>query len=226
MNATNDFSRRRPRIPSREWTDHSWPAPVGSRDAARECATAADVRVAAPDTIRGIVFDSLMHQPIPDATVQADSGGVSTLTDREGRFTLIAPDNDPSGDGVSRPPGSHRPGQSPGGSDADDVALDAGALHAVARDDLGARLPGAGHGKGTTTGSSSAPRAEADGSTRFAGAQVRVSWDFNTPGGGRTARPAVPTPGRTRRAPTTPAERLPTTTCTSSDIPPPSVRGP
>ena len=47
---------------------------------------------AAPDTIRGIVFDSLLHQPIPDATVQADDGAVSTMTDREGRFTLIAPE--------------------------------------------------------------------------------------------------------------------------------------
>lgn len=43
------------------------------------------------DTIRGIVFDSLLHQPIPDATVQADAGNVSTMTDREGRFTIIAP---------------------------------------------------------------------------------------------------------------------------------------
>jgi hypothetical protein len=28
----------------------------------------------APDTIRGIVFDSLLHQPIPEATVQANAG--------------------------------------------------------------------------------------------------------------------------------------------------------
>ena len=42
------------------------------------------------DTIRGIVFDSLLHQPIPDATVQADAGGVATTTDKEGRFTLMA----------------------------------------------------------------------------------------------------------------------------------------
>ena len=43
------------------------------------------------DTIRGIVFDSLLHQPIPDATVQSDAGAVTTMTDREGRFTLISP---------------------------------------------------------------------------------------------------------------------------------------
>jgi hypothetical protein len=54
-------------------------------------AVPAVIHPAARDTIRGIVFDSLLHQPIPDATVQADAGNVSTMTDREGRFTIIAP---------------------------------------------------------------------------------------------------------------------------------------
>ena len=47
---------------------------------------------AMPDTIRGVVFDSLLHQPIPEATVQANAGVYSTLTDKEGRFTLISPE--------------------------------------------------------------------------------------------------------------------------------------
>ena len=46
---------------------------------------------AAIDTIRGVVFDSLLHQPLTEATVQADAGAISTQTDREGRFELISP---------------------------------------------------------------------------------------------------------------------------------------
>jgi Carboxypeptidase regulatory-like domain len=51
------------------------------------------VRRAVADTIQGIVFDSLMHAPLEGATVQADAGTATTMTDREGRFTLIAPDS-------------------------------------------------------------------------------------------------------------------------------------
>ena len=52
-------------------------------------ATAMPSTVAA-DTIRGVVFDSLMSEPLARATVSAEPGGISTTTDELGRFTLIS----------------------------------------------------------------------------------------------------------------------------------------
>jgi hypothetical protein len=59
---------------------------------ARALPAPAHAAVTPPDTIRGIVFDSLMHAPIEGASVQGDPGGATTMTDREGRFTLASPD--------------------------------------------------------------------------------------------------------------------------------------
>jgi hypothetical protein len=59
---------------------------------ARALPPSARAALAQPDTIRGIVFDSLMHAPIEGASVQGDPGGATTMTDREGRFTLVSPD--------------------------------------------------------------------------------------------------------------------------------------
>src|SRR5450755_3611116 len=68
-----------------------WAAAVTIASLAGAAAPARALTNRAPaDTIRGIVFDSLLHQPIPDATVQSDAGGVATTTDKEGRFTLMA----------------------------------------------------------------------------------------------------------------------------------------
>jgi carboxypeptidase family protein len=132
---------------------------------------------AALDTIRGIVFDSLLHQPIPDATVQSDAGAVTTMTDREGRFTLISPQP------IHRVTVFHdfldRTGL---GSLAADVTektshsmmvLSTPSL-ATIWSRLCAGLPLEKGRGGIVFGSVRA----ADGTTRLAGAQVRVSWDY------------------------------------------------
>ena len=136
---------------------------------------------AVPDTIRGIVFDSLLHQPIPDATVQADEGAVSTMTDREGRFTLIAPETihrvtvfhdflDRSGLGSLQAAVTEKTSHSM-------MVLSTPSLATI-----WARLcPGRTLEKGRSGIVFGSVRA-ADARTRLSGAQVRVSWDFNAPG--------------------------------------------
>ena len=133
-----------------------------------------------PDTIRGIVFDSLLHQPIPEATVQANAGAYSTLTDREGRFTIISPEK------ITRVTVFHdfldRSGL--GSLEAEVTPKTSHAMMVISTPSLAtiwAKLcPGLDLAKGrggivfgSVTG--------ADGKTRLAGAQVRVSWDFNAP---------------------------------------------
>lgn len=44
---------------------------------------------AAPDTVRGVVFDSVTNVPLADAFVLAEPGGGSVSTDALGRFTLV-----------------------------------------------------------------------------------------------------------------------------------------
>jgi hypothetical protein len=46
---------------------------------------------AASDTVRGVVFDSLLQQPLAGATVIAEPGGASVVTDDQGRFTIGGP---------------------------------------------------------------------------------------------------------------------------------------
>lgn len=49
-------------------------------------------RAGAPtDTVRGVVFDSLLHLPLAGATVLAEPGGLSATTDEQGRFTIGGP---------------------------------------------------------------------------------------------------------------------------------------
>lgn len=148
-------------------------------------AAAAPVRAqqgaSVPDTIRGIVFDSLLHQPIPEATVQANSGVYSTLTDREGRFTLISPEK------ITHVTVFHdfldRSGL--GSLQADVTPKTSHSMMVLSTPSLGtiwAELcPGKDFVKGRNGIVFGTVRA-ADGTTRLAGAQVRVSWDFNTPG--------------------------------------------
>ena len=140
------------------------------------------------DTIRGIVFDSLLHQPIPDATVQANDGTVTTMTDREGRFTLIAPDTirrvtvfhdflDRSGLGSLQAVVTEKTSHSM-------MILSTPSLATIwARLCPGRTLEKASGGivYGTVRA--------ADARTRLSGAQVRVSWDFN-------ARTAIGTAAR------------------------------
>jgi carboxypeptidase family protein len=134
----------------------------------------------APDTIRGIVFDSLLHQPIPEATVQANAGSYSTLTDKEGRFTIVSPEK------ITKITVFHdfldRSGL--GSLEADVTPKTSHSMMVLSTPSIAtiwARLcPGLDLAKGrggivygSVTG--------ADGKTRLAGAQVRVSWDFNAP---------------------------------------------
>jgi hypothetical protein len=44
----------------------------------------------APDTVRGVVFDSVSNVPLTDAFVLAEPGGATANTDSLGRFTLVA----------------------------------------------------------------------------------------------------------------------------------------
>jgi hypothetical protein len=132
---------------------------------------------AVPDTIRGIVFDSLLHQPIPNATVQADDGAVSTMTDREGRFTLISPET------IHRVTVFHdfldRSGL--GSLQAIVTATTSHSMLVLSTPSIAtiwARLcPGKTLDKGRIGIVYGTVRA-ADARTRLSGAQVRVSWDF------------------------------------------------
>src|SRR3990172_5546001 len=57
---------------------YAWPAGAGGS-------------ASVADSIRGVVFDSLLHRPLAGATVLADPGGISTTTDEQGRFTIGGP---------------------------------------------------------------------------------------------------------------------------------------
>jgi hypothetical protein len=136
--------------------------------------------LAMPDTIRGIVFDSLLHQPIPNATVQADDGAVSTMTDREGRFTLIAPET------IRRVTVFHDFLDRSGLGSLQAVVTEATShsmlvLSTPSIATIWARLcPGRTLEKGRNGIVYGTVRA-ADARTRLSGAQVRVSWDFKAP---------------------------------------------
>ena len=148
---------------------------------ARPAHAATGRATAAPlDTIRGIVFDSLLHQPIPDATVQSDAGAVTTMTDREGRFTLISPQPihhvtvfhdflDRTGLGSLAADVTEKTSRSM-------MILSTPSL-ATIWSRLCAGVPMEKGRGGIVFGSVRAT----DGTTRLAGAQVRVSWDYNAP---------------------------------------------
>lgn len=51
---------------------------------------AASALRAAPDTVRGVVFDSVSNVPLAEAVVLAEPGGATVSTDSLGRFTLVA----------------------------------------------------------------------------------------------------------------------------------------
>lgn len=133
-----------------------------------------------PDTIRGVVFDSLLHQPIPEATVQANAGVYSTLTDKEGRFTLISPEK------ITHVTVFHdfldRTGL--GSLQADVTAKTSRTFMVLSTPSLATIwanvCPGLELSKGRG-GIIFGNVLGSDDKTRLAGAQVRVSWDFNAP---------------------------------------------
>jgi hypothetical protein len=134
------------------------------------------LRTASSDTVRGVVYDSLSMRPLAGANVMADPGGQSTRTDDAGRFTLISPARiervtafhltlDRTGIGsISGPPPSV-PGTRM-------MLSTPSALTAWRRLCPGMPRPAQREGVvfGTVRGS--------DGTTRIAGARVRVSWDL------------------------------------------------
>jgi hypothetical protein len=134
---------------------------------------------AKPDTVRGVVYDSLSQRPIAGANVMAEPGGQSALTDDAGRFTIVAPDLitrvtafhltlDRTGIGsLSAVPAA--------GSGGRVFLATPSALTAWQRLCPGIARPAQREGVvfGTVRGS--------DGSTRIAGARVRVSWDRGAP---------------------------------------------
>ena len=63
-----------------------------------------------PDTIRGIVINSLTREPIARALVSSPGNRLATLTNSEGRFEFILPGVDPASAGGSGPNAS--PGRS------------------------------------------------------------------------------------------------------------------
>ena len=141
------------------------------------------------------------------------------MTDREGRFTLIAPETIHRVTVFHELARPHRIGKPAGGGHREDVARDDDPLHAVARHDLGAALPGRRRSTRGATESCSARCAAADARTRLAGAQVRVSWDFSARSAiGQSARDRSDAEDRLRRARTTRAARRRATTCTSPAI--------
>lgn len=165
-------------------TFHSRPWHLAAAGLLALAAAVAPVRAqqggAVPDTIRGIVFDSLLHQPIPEATVQANDGVYSTLTDKEGRFTLISPEK------ITRVTIFHdfldRTGL--GSLQVDVTPKTSHSLMIISTPSLAtiwAKVcPGVELAKGRG-GIIFGDVLGSDDKTRLAGAQVRVSWNFNAP---------------------------------------------
>jgi len=63
---------------------------IGRATAAGSSPRPANASRVAPDTVRGVVFDSVSNVPLVEAFVLAEPGGASVSTDSLGRFTLVA----------------------------------------------------------------------------------------------------------------------------------------
>jgi hypothetical protein len=75
--------------PSSHATPAGAVAPIAAEPAAATFARAM-LPVVAPDTVRGVVFDSVSNVPLPDAFVMAEPAGINVTTDSLGRFMLVA----------------------------------------------------------------------------------------------------------------------------------------
>ncbi len=136
--------------------------------------------LAEADTIRGIVFDSLRHQPLAGATVLAEPGGESVMTDDEGRFTIR------SAARVNRVAVFHdmldRTGIGSLSSAIDSTERARGVL-VMATPSLATlwlRLCRASVHQRGREGIVFGVAIAANGSTRVAGVRVRASWDFDS----------------------------------------------
>ncbi len=137
----------------------------------------ASIAPAAPDTVRGVVFDSLANAPLADAFIFAEPGGVSVTADSLGRFTLVGeatitrltvyhPALDEIGLGalvVARPEGVAR---------WDSAVAATPSLATIWERVCRAEMP-AGENRGVLVGSARLP----DDRTRVAGAAIRVQWE-------------------------------------------------
>ena len=154
-------------------------AVVGARPAGASPMQRVGIGAARVDTVRGVVYDSLSRRPLAGATVMAEPGGQSALTDEFGRFSIV------SAERVTRVTAFHlaldRTGigsltaqPQPEGMGRVVLATPSAAT-AWQRLCPGIERPVQREGVvfGTVRGS--------DGSTRIAGARVRVSWDKGPP---------------------------------------------
>lgn len=132
------------------------------------------------DTVRGVVFDSLSQRPLAGASVMAEPGGQSAMTDDRGQFVLVAPEK------ITRVTAFHLALDKTGiGSIS--AAPTSGATRLMLTTPSAATLwsrlcPGVTRSplrEGVVFGTVRA----SDGTTRIAGARVRVSWDGGPPDG-------------------------------------------
>jgi len=143
---------------------YAWPAGAGGS-------------ASVADSIRGVVFDSLLHRPLAGATVLADPGGISTTTDEQGRFTIGGPQR------LRRLSVFHdfldRTGIGNLSAAVDSAARARGAvvIGTPSIETIWSRLcPGGSRVRGREGVVFGAARTS-DGTTRVAGARVRASWE-------------------------------------------------
>ena len=138
------------------------------------------------DTIRGVVYDSLSQRPLAGATVMVEPGGQSVMTDDAGRFMLVVPER------ATRVTAFHLTLDRTGiGSLTASLAAEGNSrvtlatpspLTAWRRLCPGMTRPVLREGVVFGTVRS------ADGTTRLAGARVRVTWDKGPPDAGTGIR--------------------------------------
>jgi len=135
----------------------------------------------APDTVRGVVFDSVSNVPLVEAFVLAEPGGANVSTDSLGRFTLVAETRitkvtvyhealDEIGFGAlvaDRPADATR---------WDDVTVAIPSMETIWDAVCGEPRP-AGENGGVLIGSTRLP----DDRTRVGGAGIRVQWEAVLP---------------------------------------------
>jgi len=132
----------------------------------------------APDTVHGVVFDSLLLRPLAGATVIANPGGISTTTDDQGRFTIGGPQR------LRQLAVFHdlldRTGIGSLSAAVDSSARDALVVATPSIGTLWSRLcPGSSRVRGRE-GIVFGVARTADGTTRVAGARIRASWESDT----------------------------------------------
>lgn len=78
-------------VPSVRFTLAALMAAVLTLPPAAHAQVRANAAPAAPDTIRGLAYDSLSWQPLRGALVTAEPGGLTAVSDSLGRFLIVSP---------------------------------------------------------------------------------------------------------------------------------------